>query len=97
MECKNGNTYNGTLVQCDKFMNVKLEDVVMTTKDGEKFFKIPEVQLKCSQLRLFRIVILIILIFIYLYLYLYTFTILIHILIIFIFILIIFIFTKARS
>jgi small nuclear ribonucleoprotein (snRNP)-like protein len=32
VECKNGNTFNGTLIQCDKFMNVRLEDVVMTTK-----------------------------------------------------------------
>jgi small nuclear ribonucleoprotein (snRNP)-like protein len=32
VECKNGNTFNGTLIQCDKFMNLRLEDVVMTTK-----------------------------------------------------------------
>lgn len=32
IELKNGDTYNGRLVQCNMFMNILLKDVIRTTK-----------------------------------------------------------------
>ena len=55
METKRGETYNGTLVQCDKYMNVRLEEVVITSETGERFWKVGEVQLKGSALKQLRI------------------------------------------
>uniref|UniRef100_A0A7S4MHP6 U6 snRNA-associated Sm-like protein LSm4 n=1 Tax=Vannella robusta TaxID=1487602 RepID=A0A7S4MHP6_9EUKA len=41
IELKNGQTYNGVLVNCDNWMNLNLRDVVCTSKDGDRFWKIP--------------------------------------------------------
>ena len=32
VELKSGDTYNGTLENCDRFMNFKLSDCILTTK-----------------------------------------------------------------
>lgn len=32
VELKNGETYNGHLVSCDTWMNLKLKDVICTSK-----------------------------------------------------------------
>lgn len=32
MELKNGDTYNGTLVSCDSWMNINLKDVICTSR-----------------------------------------------------------------
>jgi small nuclear ribonucleoprotein (snRNP)-like protein len=36
-------------------MNIKLEEVVITNKDGTKFTKVPEIQIKGSNLKFIRI------------------------------------------
>jgi U6 snRNA-associated Sm-like protein LSm4 len=54
-EAKNGETYNGTLKGVDRFTNIKLENVVMTSRDGTQFFKLKEVFLKGNSLKYFRI------------------------------------------
>ena len=42
VELKNGETYNGHLVCCDSFMNVNLREVICTSRDGDKFWRMPE-------------------------------------------------------
>ena len=40
VELKNGDTYNGHLVNCDNFMNINLRDVIKTSRDGDEFFSL---------------------------------------------------------
>ncbi|KAM9998776.1 hypothetical protein ACTFIY_008442 [Dictyostelium cf. discoideum] len=40
VELKNGETYNGLLVNCDNWMNINLKNVIRTSKDSDKFWKI---------------------------------------------------------
>ena len=42
VELKNGEIYNGHLVCCDSFMNVNLREVICTSRDGDKFWRMPE-------------------------------------------------------
>ena len=42
VELKNGETYNGTLVSCDTWMNVHLKEVICTSKDGDRFWRMAE-------------------------------------------------------
>ena len=44
VELKTGDTYNGTLDTLDNFMNLRLKDVVCTSKDGDKFWQMAEVR-----------------------------------------------------
>uniref|UniRef100_A0A915P997 U6 snRNA-associated Sm-like protein LSm4 n=1 Tax=Meloidogyne floridensis TaxID=298350 RepID=A0A915P997_9BILA len=44
IELKNGETYNGMLIACDSWMNVHLRDAICTSKEGDKFMKIPEMR-----------------------------------------------------
>jgi U6 snRNA-associated Sm-like protein LSm4 len=46
VELKNGETLNGHLVTCDTWMNLTLREVVQTSPDGEKFYRLPEVYVK---------------------------------------------------
>ena len=40
VELKNGETYNGTLASVDQFMNLRLTGVIVTSKDGQRFWKL---------------------------------------------------------
>jgi len=66
VELKNGETLNGHLVQCDTYMNLTLKEVVQTSPDGDKFFRLPECYVRgnnvsqCSRMRLKDIVIILI-------------------------------------
>ena len=42
VELKNGETLNGHLVACDTYMNLTLKEVVQTSPDGDKFFRLPQ-------------------------------------------------------
>ena len=42
VELKNGETYNGTLASCDTWMNVHLKEVICTSKDGDRFWRMEE-------------------------------------------------------
>jgi U6 snRNA-associated Sm-like protein LSm4 len=73
VELKNGETLNGHLVQCDTYMNLTLKEVVQTSPDGDKFFRLPEcyvrgnnVSLLCG-LRLFKRDIVIVIVYTKLY------------------------------
>ncbi|KAK5118755.1 RNA processing protein [Meristemomyces frigidus] len=46
VELKNGETLNGHLVNCDTYMNLTLKEVVQTSPDGDKFFRLPECYIK---------------------------------------------------
>ena len=42
VELKNGDSVKGSLENVDNFMNMKLRDIIYTSSDGEKFWKVPE-------------------------------------------------------
>lgn len=46
VELKNGETLNGHLVNCDNWMNLTLKEVVQTTPEGDRFFRLPEVYVR---------------------------------------------------
>ena len=39
VELKNGETYNGHMVQCDSWMNVRLREVICTSKASQGYLK----------------------------------------------------------
>lgn len=46
VELKNGETLNGHLVNCDTWMNLNLREVIQTSPEGDRFFKVPEVYVR---------------------------------------------------
>ncbi|CAO1359816.1 unnamed protein product [Diamesa tonsa] len=55
VELKNGETYNGHLVSCDTWMNINLREVICTSKDGDKFWKMGECYIRGSTIKYLRI------------------------------------------
>lgn len=56
VELKNGETYNGNLASCDTWMNLHLRgEVICTSKDGESFWKMPEVYIRGSMIKYLRL------------------------------------------
>ncbi|CAF4865629.1 unnamed protein product [Rotaria sp. Silwood1] len=55
VELKNGETYNGHLVTCDNFMNIHLRDVICTSRDGDRFWKIPECYIRGNTIKYLRL------------------------------------------
>jgi U6 snRNA-associated Sm-like protein LSm4 len=55
IELKNGDTYNGRLSNCNMFMNMTLSEVICTSRDGEKFWKMPEVFIRGNSIKYIRI------------------------------------------
>lgn len=56
VELKNGETYNGNLASCDTWMNLHLRgEVFCTSRDGEKFWKMPEVFIRGSMIKILRL------------------------------------------
>ncbi|CAG0913522.1 unnamed protein product [Notodromas monacha] len=55
VELKNGETYNGHLVTCDNWMNIILKDVICTSREGDKFWKMPECYIRGSSIKYLRI------------------------------------------
>ncbi|XP_009321566.1 PREDICTED: U6 snRNA-associated Sm-like protein LSm4, partial [Pygoscelis adeliae] len=48
VELKNGEMYNGHLVSCDNWMNINLREVICTSRDGDKFWRMPECYIRGS-------------------------------------------------
>lgn len=46
VELKNGETLNGHLSNWDTWMNLTLQEVVQTSPEGDKFFRLPEVYVR---------------------------------------------------
>ncbi|XP_059480424.1 U6 snRNA-associated Sm-like protein LSm4 [Neocloeon triangulifer] len=55
VELKNGETYNGHLVNCDSWMNINLREVICTSRDGDKFWRMPECYIRGSTIKYLRI------------------------------------------
>merc|ERR1711991_828734 len=51
VELKNGETYNGTLVSCDSYMNLNLSEVVCTSRDADQFWKIDSIYIRGIQIK----------------------------------------------
>ena len=50
VDCKNGDSFDGTLLACDTFMNMRLKNVTITSADG-KFAKCEEVFVRGNNIR----------------------------------------------
>ena len=50
-----GETYNGHLVNCDGFMNLNLKEVICTSADGEKFWRLDQVHLRGNAIKYLQI------------------------------------------
>lgn len=55
VELKDGDTYNGRLVSCDAWMNMNLQDVICTSKDGDRFWKLPTCYIRGSAVKYLRL------------------------------------------
>ncbi|KAL0481106.1 U6 snRNA-associated Sm-like protein LSm4 [Acrasis kona] len=55
VELKNGETFNGTLVNCDSWMNLNLKDVVCTSRDGTSFYQMPECYVRGNLVKYIRV------------------------------------------
>ena len=55
VELKNGDTYNGKLVNCDNFMNINLKEIVLTSSDGDSFWKIDECYIRGNTIKYLRV------------------------------------------
>ncbi|KAK7466290.1 RNA processing protein [Stygiomarasmius scandens] len=55
VELKNGETFNGHLVNCDNFMNITLREVYQTNPDGDRFWKLKECYVRGSTIKYLRI------------------------------------------
>ena len=51
VELKNGETFNGHLVNCDNFMNITLREVYQTSAEGDRFWKLKECYIRGSTVR----------------------------------------------
>ncbi|KAI3829588.1 hypothetical protein L1987_03714 [Smallanthus sonchifolius] len=55
VELKNGETYNGHLVNCDTWMNIHLREVICTNKDGDRFWRMPECYIRGNTIKYLRV------------------------------------------
>ncbi|CDF36960.1 Sm Like Protein [Chondrus crispus] len=55
VELKNGDTYNGHLSNIDQWMNVNLNDVIRTSKDGDHFWSVPEMYIRGNTIKYLRV------------------------------------------
>lgn len=55
VELKNGDTYNGRLVNADSWMNISLEEVICTSRDGDRFWKLAECYIRGNSIKYLRI------------------------------------------
>lgn len=55
VELKNGETLNGHLVNCDTWMNLTLKEVVQTSPEGDKFFRLAEAYVRGNNIKYLRV------------------------------------------
>ncbi|KAH9815080.1 hypothetical protein DFH28DRAFT_928198 [Melampsora americana] len=55
VELKNGETFNGHLIQSDNFMNLTMREVYLTSSDGEKFWKLSECYIRGNTIKYIRV------------------------------------------
>ncbi|XP_063900798.1 U6 snRNA-associated Sm-like protein LSm4 [Zophobas morio] len=54
VELKNGETYNGHLMGCDNYMNISLRQVIITSKDGDRFWNVPDCYIRGNVIKYLR-------------------------------------------
>ena len=57
VELKNGESFNGHLIDCDTFMNITLREVYQTSADSDRFWKLKEVYIRGSTVSLLSILV----------------------------------------
>lgn len=57
VELKNGESFNGHLIDCDTFMNITLREVYQTSAESDRFWKLKEVYIRGSTVCLLSILI----------------------------------------
>ncbi|EME26801.1 Probable U6 snRNA-associated Sm-like protein LSm4 [Galdieria sulphuraria] len=55
VELKSGDTYNGHLVNIDSWMNLNLREVVWTSREGDRFWKIAEIYVRGNTVKYLRV------------------------------------------
>ncbi|KAK6436602.1 hypothetical protein LTR95_007211, partial [Oleoguttula sp. CCFEE 5521] len=55
VELKNGETLNGHLLKCDTYMNLTLKEVVQTSAEGERFWRLPECYVRGNNIKYLRV------------------------------------------
>eukprot|EP00511_Aplanochytrium_stocchinoi_P004756 CAMPEP_0204829594 /NCGR_PEP_ID=MMETSP1346-20131115/7849_1 /ASSEMBLY_ACC=CAM_ASM_000771 /TAXON_ID=215587 /ORGANISM="Aplanochytrium stocchinoi, Strain GSBS06" /LENGTH=85 /DNA_ID=CAMNT_0051959525 /DNA_START=75 /DNA_END=329 /DNA_ORIENTATION=+ len=55
VELKNGDTYNGTLLNCDNYMNINLTKVILTSHDGETFYELDSCYIRGNTIKYLRV------------------------------------------
>ncbi|KAF2401898.1 Sm-like ribonucleoprotein [Trichodelitschia bisporula] len=55
VELKDGETLNGHLVSCDTWMNLTLKEVVQTSPEGDRFYRLPEVYVRGNTIKYLRV------------------------------------------
>ncbi|KAJ3128475.1 RNA processing protein [Nowakowskiella sp. JEL0407] len=51
VELKSGETYSGHLVNCDNWMNINLKEVICTSADSQRFWRLPEVFIRGNTIK----------------------------------------------
>ncbi|PNS20999.1 hypothetical protein CAC42_3336 [Sphaceloma murrayae] len=55
VELKDGTTLNGHLVNCDTYMNLTLKEVVQTSAEGDRFFRLSEAYVRGNNIKYLRL------------------------------------------
>jgi len=55
VELKNAETMNGHLFNCDSWMNMNLRDVICTSRDGDRFWKMRECYVRGNTIKALRV------------------------------------------
>jgi len=55
VELKDGDTLNGHLLSCDTWMNLVLKEVVQTSAEGDKFFRLEEAYVRGNNIKYIRV------------------------------------------
>lgn len=55
VELKNGESFNGHLIDCDTFMNITLREVYQTSADSDRFWKLKEVYIRGSTIKYLQV------------------------------------------
>ncbi len=55
VELKNGETYNGHLVNSDAWMNMNIRDVICTSRDGDRFWQMTECYIRGNTIKYLRV------------------------------------------
>lgn len=55
VELKSGEAYSGVLAECDGWMNIHMKDAVLTSKDGDRFWRVPDCYIRGNNVKYLRV------------------------------------------